>query len=141
MYEHIVDGIDGLHAVLAGSVSSTDTLSHLKYGLPDMDCHLLAWRFWNRLSGRGELPKMNCMRARSHGLEDEAGDRIAGVVRGLDCEIDLPSGRACRHLGCSRHHSLKLEPGTVVRHAGNGSDQGIQHSSLDVKPKFLTHGG
>ena len=132
----VLDGVDE-----AAASAITGTLFHLKHGLPDMDCHLLTWCFWNRLSGRGELPKMNGMRARSHGLEDEAGDRIAGVVRGLDREIDLPSGRACCHLGCSRHHSLKLEPGTVVRHTGNGSDQVVQHSSLNVKPKFLTHGG
>ena len=106
-----------------------------------MDCHLLAWRCRNRLPGRGKLPKMNSMRARSHGLEDEAGDRVARVVRGLDREVDLPSCRARRHLGCSRHHALKLEPGAVVGHAGDGSNQVVQHGSLDVEPEFLTHGG
>ena len=104
-----------------------------------MDRHLLTWCCRNRLPGRSELPKMNRMRARRHGLEDEAGNRIARVVRGLDREVDLPGCRTRRHLGCSRNQALKLEPGTVVGHAGDGSDQVVQQGSLDVEPEFLPY--
>ena len=84
---------------------------------------------------------MNRMRARSHGLEDESGDCIARTVGRLDREVDLPGCRARRHLGCSRRDAQEFEPGTVVGHAGDGSDQVVQRCSLDVEPKFLTHGG
>ena len=84
---------------------------------------------------------MNRVLARSHGLEDEAGDRIARVVGRLDCEIDLPGCCTRRHLGCSRRDAQKFESGTVVGHAGDRSNQIVQHGSLDVESEFLTYGG
>src|SRR5262245_58739703 len=107
----------------------------------DMDRHLLAWRGWNRFSRRCELLKTNRVRARFHGLEDEAGDCVARVGRGLNCEIDLPGCCTCRYLGCSRRYSQKLEAGTVIGHAGDGSDYAVQHGSLDVESEFLTRSG
>jgi len=58
--------------------------------LPDMDCHLLAWRCRNRLPSRGELPKMNRMRARSHGSlyvnHNYEGRFLQALARGL-CRV------------------------------------------------------
>jgi hypothetical protein len=132
----LLDSLNG--PVVSARTSTGRTLTD---GLPDMDGYLLTWRGWKRLPGRGALLQMNCMRAWSHGLEDEAGDRIARVVRGLDREVDLSGRCTCRHLGCSGRYTQELEPRTVVGYAGDRSDQVVQQGSLDVEPEFLTHGG
>src|SRR5262245_31008037 len=106
-----------------------------------MDRHLLARRCRNRFPRGGELLKTNRVCARFHGLEDEAGDHSTLVVRGLDREVDLSGCCTCRYLGCSRRYSQELEAGTVVGHAGYGSDQVVQHGSLNVESEFLTRSG